>query len=183
MRDYSKVSGQFWTGKTGRSIRGDAQTQVVALYLLTSPHATMIGVFHCPLIYIAHETGSPLEGAREGLRKLVERGFCTYDEDTEMVWVHEMARFQIGEAIKASDNRTKDIRKQYQNLPEGKIKQGFYARYRDAFHLSGGSPSEAPPKPLRSQEQEQEQEQEQDIVPSQGADDWVESFGALGGAA
>ena len=165
MREYSKVSAQFWTGKTGRSLRGDMQTQIVALYLMTSPHSNMIGVFNCPVIYISHETGSPLEGAYEGLKKLIEGGFCTYDEDSETVWIHEMAKFQIGDSLKASDNRVKDIHKQYENLPEGPIKQGFYAKYRDSYHLpeSGecDSPFQAPSKPLPSQEQEQEQEQEQ----------------------
>lgn len=71
------------------------QTQIVAMYLMTSPHSNMIGVFHCPILYIAHETGSPLEGATEGLKKLIEGGFCTYEEDSETIWVHQMANFQI----------------------------------------------------------------------------------------
>jgi hypothetical protein len=143
-------------------MRGDMQTQIVALYLMTSPHANMIGVFHCPLIYISHDTGSPLEGASEGLKKLIESGFCTFDEESEMIWVHEMAKYQIGEELKDSDNRVKDIQKQYINLPEGIIKQGFYDKYHASYHLphscSHISPSEAPPKPLRSQKQKQEQE-------------------------
>lgn len=151
MRDYSKVSASFWTGKTGKAMRGDMQTQIVAMYLMTSPHANMIGVFTCPPIYISHETGSPLEGAMEGLKKLSERGFCTYDEETETIWVHEMARFQIGDELKASDNRVKDIQKQYENLTDGLIKQGFYEKYKDAFHLPEqkplASPLQAPPKP------------------------------------
>ena len=151
MRDYSKVSSGFWTGKTGRSLRGDMQTQIVAMYLMTSPHSNMIGVFHCPILYIAHETGSPLEGATEGLKKLIQGGFCTYEEDSETIWVHQMANFQIGEALKASDNRVKDIRKQFENLPEGRIKTEFFKKYGKAFHLEISkplaSPSEAPPKP------------------------------------
>lgn len=165
MRDYSKVSAQFWTGKTGRSLRGDMQTQIVALYLMTSPHANMIGVFNCPIVYISHETGSPFEGALNGLKKLVEGGFCTYDDDSETVWIHEMAKFQIGDSLKASDNRVKDIQKQYENLPEGQIKQGFYEKYGGAYHLPLNEPKEsplqAPSKPLASQKQEQKQEQEQ----------------------
>jgi hypothetical protein len=135
MRDYSKVSGQFWTGKTGRLLRGDMQAQIVALYLMTSPHANMIGVFLCPLVYIAHETGSPLEGASKGLQRLCEAGFCSYDDDSETVWVHEMARFQLGDDLKASDNRVKDIQKQYAALPESLMKQHFFEKYQHCFHL------------------------------------------------
>ena len=155
MRDYSKVSGAFWTGKTGKAMRGDMQAQIIALYLLTSPHSNMIGVFHCPIIYMAHETGCPIEGATKGLQTLCEGGFCTYDDESETVWVHEMAKFQIDEQLKANDKRVSGIQKQYANMPEGRIKSGFYEKYRDAFYLTNqdekhkpiASPLEAPPKP------------------------------------
>jgi hypothetical protein len=151
MRDYSKVSGAFWTGKTGRAIRGDMHAQLVAMYLLTSPHANMIGVFNCPLVYIAHETGMSIEGASKGLQRLRELGFCTYDEDSEIVWVHKMAKFQIGDELKPGDNQVKGIRKQYENLAEGPIKLGFLKEYKQAFHLIEGkpltTPSEDPSKP------------------------------------
>ncbi len=155
MRDYSKVSGQFWTGKTGKALRGNQQAQIIALYLLTSPHANMIGVFHCPILYMAHETGSPIEGATKGLQTLCEGGFCTYDDDTETVWVHEMAKFQIDEQLKPGDNRVKAIQKQYVAMPEGRIKSGFFEKYAASFHLPKpskntkplASPLQAPPKP------------------------------------
>lgn len=168
MRDYAKVSSAFWTGKTGRAIRGDLDAQIVAMYLITSPHATMIGVFRCPIVYIAHETGCPLEGALKGLRRLESLGFCTYDSESELVWVHEMARCQIGDALKPADKRIQGVQKYYECIPDGPIKTGFFAKYALPFKLvedrppviKTESPSEAPSKPLRSQEQEQEQEQE-----------------------
>lgn len=174
MRDYSKVSGTFWTGKTGRGLRGDMQTQLVALYLMTSPHANMIGVFHCPVIYIAHETGSHLEGAIKGLKKLCEGGFCTYDEDSETVWVHEMAKFQIGDDLKPNDNRVKDIQKQYESMPESRIKSGFLEKYGACYHIADSkplrSPSEAPPKPEAGTEAGTEAEAEAEAGTSIGAD-------------
>lgn len=155
MRDYSKVSGAFWTGKTGKALRGDFQAQVVAMYLMTSPHANMIGVFHCPLIYIAHETGSPIEGALKGLQRLCNEAFCTYDEESEMVWVHEMARFQVGDVLKPTDKQVLGIQKQYDSMPEGRIKSGFFEKYSEAFCIAGSkkkskplaSPLQAPTKP------------------------------------
>ena len=135
MRDYGKVSAQFWVGKTGRALRGDPDAQLVALYLMTSPHSNMIGVFHCPLAYIAHETGLPLEGASKGLRRLIEGQFCTYDEESETVWVHEMAKFQIGDALKAGDNQCKAIQKAVDNIAETRIRLEFAAKYAEAFHL------------------------------------------------
>lgn len=160
MRDYSKVSGQFWTGRTGKSLRGDMQAQLVAMYLMTSPHANMIGVFNCPIIYIAHETGSPIEGAIKGLKTLCEGGFCSYDEETETVWVHEMARYQIDDQLQAKDRRQVGVQKLYENMPEGRIKTGFFEKYKDAFLLKNSkpltSPLQAPTKPEAGTEAETE---------------------------
>ncbi|MEA4763928.1 ATP-binding protein [Klebsiella pneumoniae] len=95
MRDYATVAPQFWLGKTGRELRKKgAEAQVVSFYLMTSPHANMLGLYYLPILYIAHETGLGLEGASKGLKSTIEAGFCSYDEDTEMVWVHEMAAYQ-----------------------------------------------------------------------------------------
>lgn len=151
MRDYSKISGSFWTGRTGKHIRRDMEAQIVAMYLLTSPHANMIGVFNLPIGYIQIDTGLSFEGATKGLARLSEEGFCTYDDDSEMVFVHEMAKYQIGESLKPTDNRVKDIQKQVDNLPESPIKSAFVDKYCDVFLLNNpkgvASPLEAPPKP------------------------------------
>jgi hypothetical protein len=156
MRDYSKVSGNFWTGKTGRLLRGDTETQVAAMYLMTSNHGNMIGVFHLPILYLSHETGISIEGASKALARLSEEGFCTYDDASEVVWVHEAARFQIGASLMPNDKQVKGVQKQYDALPEGMIKTGFFERYADAFHLRRNttkaieitSPLKAPPKPV-----------------------------------
>ena len=164
MRDYGVVSPRFWIGATGKALRGNAPAQVLALYLMTSPHANMIGVFHCPLIYMAHETGLGMEGASKALQSLIEAGYCTYDEASETVFVHRMAAYQVAESLKVGDNRVKGVEREWQNIGTASLKQAFFAIYSVAFHLPGEakktSPSEAPSKPLASQEQEQEQEQE-----------------------
>ena len=163
MRDYSKVSGAFWTGETGKKLRANRDAQVVALYLMTCNHANMIGVFHCPLIYIAHEAGVSIEGASMALRSLSDASFCTYDEARETVWVHEMAKFQVDTALKIGDKRVAGIQKLFDSLSDGDLKRGFFERYAEAFHLVDNSASrEAPSKPLRSQKQEQKQKQEQE---------------------
>lgn len=164
MRDYSKVSPQFWIGKTGKSLRGNPAAQVLALYLMTSPHANMVGVFHCPILYMAHETGLTLEGASEALQSLIEADFCTYEADSEVVFVHRMAAHQVGESLNPKDNQVKGMQKYYENMAPPLIKQAFYAIYSVAFCLPDQpktqAKTQAPSKPLASQEQEQEQEQE-----------------------
>lgn len=169
MRDYAKISPQLWIGETGKALRGHPEAQVLAAYLLSCPHANMIGLFYLPISFVAHETGMTLQGASKALRRVVEAGFCAYDEAAEVVWVYEMARFQIADSLKPADNRCAGIAKEYENVTQNKHLREFFERYKDAFHLTkcrgnegqNTSPLEAPPKPLRSQEQEQEQEQEQ----------------------
>ena len=164
MRDYGVVSPQFWIGKTGKSLRGNAHAQLLALYLMTSPHANMIGVFHCPVLYMAHETGIPFEGASKALQSLIDADYCSYDDASESVFVHRMAAYQVAEALKPGDNRIKGVEREWQNIPSTALKEAFFALYSEAFHLqkkgTETSPLQAPCKPLASQEQEQEQEQE-----------------------
>lgn len=142
MRDYGKVSPQFWTGKTGKSLRGHAEAQIVALYLMTSPHSTMIGVFHLPKLYLAHETGLGMEAVEAGLARCIAAGFCAYDEDTETVFVVEMAAHQVGETLKPNDLRAKGLHRQYAAIAGTVLGDAFHARYGDAFDL--------PSKPLAS---------------------------------
>lgn len=154
MRDYGKVNGNFWIGRTGRSLRGNHEAQIVALYLITSPHSNMIGLFHCPIAYIANETGLSTQGATKGLRCLIDVGFCTFDADIDFVFVHQMAKHQIGETLKEADKRCAGVLNQLSLTPDGPCKQAFIRRYSDAYNLGlevdFESPSEAPSKGLAS---------------------------------
>lgn len=174
MRDYATVSPVFWTGQTGRRLKAlGPDAMLVALYLVTSPHSNAMGMFYLPVLYISHETGLTMEGASEALRRGEKAGFCAYDQDAEVVWVFEMARFQIGQALSPKDNRVKWVNEEYAKLPKCKFLKDFFDKYASAFHLKEArgegqkqSPLEAPSKPLQSQDQEQEQEQELRNTPS-----------------
>lgn len=159
MRDYGVISPKFWIGETGKALRGNAGAQVLALYLMTSPHANMIGVFHCPILYMAHETGLGMEGASKALQSLIEAGFCTFEEGSETVFVHRMAAYQVGEALKPGDNRIKAVARELAGVSNPQLRQAFTDRYGVAYQLISEPEQKAPSKPLRSQEQEQEQEQ------------------------
>jgi hypothetical protein len=145
-----------------KALRRVPEGVIVAMYLMTSPSSNMLGLFSQPVLYMAHETGLGLEGASKGLQHCIEVGFCSFDEASEFVWVHEMAKYQIANEIKASDNRCKGIQKDYDALPDNPFLGPFFDRYAASFHLINRRGGEAPSKPLRSQEQEQEQEQEKD---------------------
>jgi hypothetical protein len=168
MRDYAKLAPTFWTGKTGRALkRRGIEGVLVAVYLVSSPHSNMLGLYYQPILYLAEETGLPIEGASKGLRDCIECGFCSYDEVTKTVWVHEMAAWQISDALSPTDLRCKGIQKDYNALPDNPFLAAFFERYKAAFHLSlkreyEGEPEEAPVKGLTKHLRSQEQEQEQD---------------------
>lgn len=179
MRDYAKVAPQFWMGTTGKHIRAAGiETQLLALYLITCPHASMIGIYYLPLAYIIHDTGLSGEGAMKALASLSKADFAHYDVESEWVWVVEMARYQIGEELDPKDKRVIGLNREMKCLHNCPFLQEFHKKYAKVFHLEKLSPSKGPSKPHRSQEQEQEQEQE--IEQEQGSGEL--SFSPVGEA-
>ncbi len=135
MRDYAKVSPKFWIGSTGRQLRGDLEGQVIANYLMHGPQSTMLGLYYMPLPTLCHETGIGLEGASKALRRLSDLDFSSYDLQSEWVWVHEMAKFQIGDRLSPNDKQVKGVRRQFGECLKCAFARQFLDRYREAFHL------------------------------------------------
>lgn len=161
MRPYGTVSPLFWTGRTGKALRTDRDAQVVALYLMTNPHSHQTGMYYLPLMYMAHESGLTIEGARKALTRLSEDSFCEYDEASEWVWVREMAAWQIGTALSVNDKRCKGVQQYLESMPNLPFVQRFVARYRVDFHLTDStSPIQAPSEGHSSNRTGAEQEQE-----------------------
>ena len=172
MRDFAKISPKFWMGHTGRVIRElGPEAQITALYLLTSPHSNMLGLYYCPITYISHDTGSPLEGASKALLSLIEGYFCAYDFAAEMVWVFEMAKFQISDQLLPQDKRCTGIQNMYNELPANAYLGDFFDKYASRFNLKTKRENvilekplprglQGASKPLRSKEKEKEKEKE-----------------------
>lgn len=137
MREYGQVSPAFWIGETGKLLRGDPPAQVLALYLMSSPHSNMTGVFHCPVLYMGYETGLGVEGASKGLQRLLEVGFCEYDDPSECVFVVRMAAYQIAESLKPGDNRIAGLRKEVAKMAPPNLRRRFLDVYGVAFCLNG----------------------------------------------
>ncbi len=197
MRDYGKIASTFWTGETGRRLRGDPVAQVLALYLVSCPASTMTGIFVLSLPTMAHETGLSLDQVRSALRHLHEVDFAHFDEDRDLVWVVNMLRYQTGnQDMDIRDKRVPAIRQQLdRHRGHSFVKallRGFEGALKGLMEPLGEAlrrPSEGPSaalnlrdtpasepkitrrKALRSQDQDQrqEQEQEQDQKQPEGA--------------
>lgn len=165
MRDFAKVAPQFWIGKTAKEIRRFGRDcQVVAMYLITCPSASALGLYYLPIPTLSHETGIPAQGALKALQRLSEAGFCHYDPAAEWVFVPKMARFQIGGRLELKDNRVKWIRRELEAFGKSPFLNDFLKLYRDDFHLQDVSPSEVPSEAPRSQETETETEKETENI-------------------
>lgn len=134
---HRRISPTFWTGETGKAIRArGSEAILVASFLMSSPSANMIGLYHQPVMFIGYYTALGVDGAAKGLRACEEVGFCAYDADAEMVWVYTMASWQIEEQLSLGDKRCKGVQREYDQVPNNRFLGAFFDRYAGAFHLT-----------------------------------------------
>lgn len=136
MRSFGTVKPTFWNGPSGRAIReAGADVQLVALYLLTNPHANMIGLYYLPMVFARKELPLAMPQILKSMQALDALGFASYDTTAEVVWVREMAKFQLGDELKLEDRRVKGIATLYWDVPPNRFLGEFFDRYAEPFHL------------------------------------------------
>ena len=164
MRDYGKVHTSFWSSQTIRGMGEDART--LALYLMTSPHTTIAGVFRLPDGYACEDLGWSSERVCEGFRELFAKGFANRCETTKWVWIRKHIDWNPPE----NPNQRKAAAKCAEQIPdECSWKHCFYEEYGEKLELKEPpktNPSETVPEPFRNQKQEQEQKQKKEKPPS-----------------
>ncbi len=91
MRDYGRVYSSFWQSPEAR---GYSETgRLLALYLLTSPHANLIGCFRLPDAYAADDLQWSRERVREGFAELSATGFLTREDGASWVFIHKYLKW------------------------------------------------------------------------------------------
>lgn len=168
MRDYGKVHTSFWSSATTRSMTEDAR--VLAIYLITSPHSTIAGVFRLPDGYVCEDLQWSAERVAKGFAELLAKGFANRCETTKWVCVCKHLEWNPPE----NPNQRKSAAKVVQSIPDE------CAWKLDFMRLSGGllgletpaeaNPSETLPEPFLNQKQEQEQEQDKEYVSGKPTD-------------
>lgn len=138
MRNFAMISPAFWTGRTGRDLRSAGNNaQLVALYLLSCPHANYIGIYRLPVAYIASDLNMNILDVVQTLKCIEQTGFALYDEATEIAWIVEGARHQIGDDIKVADKRVKMIQREFESLPSDcPFLDAFFEKYAKSLKLS-----------------------------------------------
>ena len=169
-REFVKISPTFWTGPTGRQLRkAGAEVQLVALYLMSSPHTNYSGLFQLPLNYIANDTGLSMEAVRKALSAIESVGFARYDETSECVWIVEGAKWQLGE-LKPADKRVAGLQKEFDAVPaDCPYKVEFLAKHGKALCLSSkAAKAQAPKQAELVPTPAPVPEQEPELAPAQG---------------
>jgi hypothetical protein len=162
MRTYGTVQASFWAWASERDLSQNAQ--MMALYLLTSPHTTGVGCFRLPIGYIAVDLRTVAETVRVTLSELIAIGFLEYDEASHWVWLTGY----LDDNPIANPNVAKSFMPVIAAVPR---KLPFYGRFLDSLdpssnrfpngflnRLRNGMPNQE-----QEQEQQQDQTQEQDI--------------------
>jgi hypothetical protein len=128
MRDYGKIYTRFWTSTDIASLSVGAK--LIAAYLLSSPHTTMIGCFRLPLAYIVDDVGMPSEMVAEGLLELSRNGFITRDEGLSLILIPNFLRWNQIE----NPNQGKAAAKLVEQIPRN---SSVYAELVDILKANG----------------------------------------------
>jgi hypothetical protein len=159
MRDYGKVHTRFWSSDTIRGLTDDGR--LLAMYLMTSPHSTIAGVFRLPDGYVCEDMQWTPERVAQGFAELFAKGFGNRCETSKWVWVTKHLEWNPPE----NPNQRKSAAKVALSVPDE------CAWKLDFMRVCGPSlgietpqkpnPSLTVVKPFPNQEQEQEQDKKQ----------------------
>lgn len=100
---------------------------------MSCPASEMSGVFYMPKYLIEGELGIPHDELENAIKILEEADFCRFYDD-EYVFVFNMARYQIADALSPDDNRWKSLMRDIEEMPDN-IRREFIIRYNDDFNL------------------------------------------------
>lgn len=180
MRDYGKVHTTFWSSTTTRSLSEDGRA--LAIYLLTSPHSTITGVFRLPDGYVCDDMQWSSERVAEGFKELFRKGFANRCETTKWVWISKHLKWNQPE----NPNQRKSAAKLALSIPDECVwKADFIEEWGEFLGIEWKpfpNPSETVPEPFLNQEQEQEQKQEQKQEQEAGGKSLAPAVAAAGRA-
>lgn len=114
MRDYGRIACAFWQDKKVRGLPEDGRTML--LYLLTCPHANLIGCFRLPDAYAADDLQWEPSRVRTALAILASYGMVVRDDDNWLVIQNYVKwnRFENGNVARAAE-------KAFDQVPAGEI--------------------------------------------------------------
>jgi hypothetical protein len=145
MRDYGKVYTQFWSSQTIRGMSDDAK--MLAVYLLSSTHTTLTGVFRLPDGYASEDLEWTTERVSKGFAELFRKGFANRCETTKWVWIRKHLQWNQPE----NPNQRKAAAKIAYAIPdECTWKPDFMRLYEDKLGMEHWEKPEPLPNPFET---------------------------------
>ena len=80
MRDYGKVRTAFWTDERVAAMSDDGK--MLALYLITSPHANAVGCYRLPAGYVSDDIGWDRDRVEAAFGELTKAGYALREART-----------------------------------------------------------------------------------------------------
>ena len=87
---YQKIESQIWNDDDFMKL--SIENQRLFLYLLTSPHGNLIGLYVLKQGYACEDLKATPEALRSGFEALSEGGFIAYDYDNQVVWIKKFLK-------------------------------------------------------------------------------------------
>lgn len=112
MTFYRKMPTR-WTGDTGRALRGDLVSGMVAEYLTCPVVGTPYGVYPVEPDDIARYVGMTVADVNVGLLTLERLRFIDYHRGSTYIWVREMAAHQFDLPLRPGDYAAKGAKRWY----------------------------------------------------------------------
>lgn len=88
---YGAVHTRIWQSPDFRALPEDAK--MLFLYLLTSPHANLTGLYLLPKAYAQDDMGWEAATLERAMRVLIERDMVRYDDGARVVWVVKYLKY------------------------------------------------------------------------------------------
>jgi len=132
--NYAKVVTSFWTGDTGLKISklGSSYVQLLSCYLVCNKHAHMTGIYHLPIGYVVEDLSNlTYEEVTNGVKGLIDVGYCKYDFDKKYIWVENMLKYQVGEKLTAGNKQTVAINRYVDSI--GSMRLSFFDEFMEKY--------------------------------------------------
>lgn len=139
-RAYGTMPSEVWLGIAIPGFLSlSAEAKLAEVYLLSSPHANMLGLYWLPLPYMARETRLSEERIGAVIEELEDAEMIKYDPASEHVFVKHFVKTQVlgqNDGLKANDKQVKAARSIFADLPSTPLTGDLMAEYGVALHLA-----------------------------------------------
>jgi hypothetical protein len=170
---YKSIHDTFWTDPKVKKLK--PETKLAYLYLITNHHSHYSGIYYLPVDMVSLETGISKKNVKDIFGSLKSDKFMKYDNDMAIVWVINMAKYQINgqKQVQGAANHLSTLH----NCP---LIKEFLEKYKD-LNIPYQYPIEGVYGEYHKEEEEETEEEKEDfkkevVVPSISVQDLMDGW-------